>query len=148
MWGALLGCTGLLTYRAVNTLDDGRPPLYPVCAVRLGHPTRLDDMANWAPSRLAALLAVAAAPLIGGDPRRVAELDRDGQRHQPDAGQCEPHRGARGAPRRAPPTAGWKSGPSSVTAASTAADIHRAINLSGLSRWELSHFCVLPGDWP
>ena len=91
VWGALLGCTGLLTYRAVNTRDamvGHRSTRY----ARFGWAAaRLDDMANWAPSRLTALLAVAAAPLIGGDPRRAwRSWIRDGQRHpSPNAGQCE-----------------------------------------------------------
>lgn len=91
VWGALLGCTGLLSYRAINTLDamvGYRSARY----ARFGWAAaRLDDIANWAPARLTALLAVAAAPLAGGDPRRAwHSWIRYGKHHpSPNAGQCE-----------------------------------------------------------
>jgi adenosylcobinamide-phosphate synthase len=91
LWGAAAGLPGLLGYRAVNTLD-----------AMVGHRTRrherfgwaaarLDDLANWAPSRLTALLAAAAAPAVGGRPARTLRMwARYGHRHpSPNAGQCE-----------------------------------------------------------
>ncbi len=91
VWGALLGTAGLLGYRAVNTLDamvGHRSPRYE----RFGWAAaRLDDAANWLPARLTALLAVAAAPVVGGDVRRAwRSWLRYGDRHpSPNAGQCE-----------------------------------------------------------
>lgn len=91
VWGALAGVPGLLSYRAVNTLD-----------AMIGHRTaryrrfgwasaRLDDAANWLPARLAAALAVAGAPVVGGDPRVAGRVvRRDAARHpSPNAGQVE-----------------------------------------------------------
>ncbi|HXW43502.1 MAG TPA: adenosylcobinamide-phosphate synthase CbiB, partial [Streptosporangiaceae bacterium] len=91
LWGALSGSGGLCGYRAVNTLDamvGHHSPRYE----RFGWAAaRLDDVANWAPARLTALLAAACAPLAGGrrgDAWRAAA--RDGPRHpSPNAGWCE-----------------------------------------------------------
>ena len=62
VWGALSGPAGLAGYRAVNTLDSMvgyRSARY----ARFGWAAaRLDDVVNWAPSRLTGLLAVAFAP--------------------------------------------------------------------------------------
>ncbi|MFB9802469.1 cobalamin biosynthesis protein [Streptomonospora salina] len=91
LWGGLLGVPGLVGYRAANTLD-----------AMVGHPSaryerfgwaaaRLDDVANWAPARLTAALACAAAPVVGGSPSRALRVRvRDGARHpSPNAGHCE-----------------------------------------------------------
>jgi adenosylcobinamide-phosphate synthase len=91
VWGAVAGLPGLATYRAVNTLDSMvgyRSPRYQ----RFGWASaRLDDVLNWAPSRLTGLLAVACAPIAGGSPAAAwRALRDDGQRHpSPNAGQCE-----------------------------------------------------------
>ncbi|MFD6095911.1 cobalamin biosynthesis protein [Nocardiopsis flavescens] len=91
VWGALGGTAGLAGFRAVNTLDamvGHRSPRYR----RFGTPAaRLDDLAGWGPARLTALLAVAAAPLVGGDAVTALRIwRRDGDRHpSPNAGQCE-----------------------------------------------------------
>ncbi|SHJ37192.1 adenosylcobinamide-phosphate synthase [Nocardiopsis flavescens] len=91
VWGALGGTAGLAGFRAVNTLDamvGHRSPRYR----RFGTPAaRLDDLAGWGPARLTALLAVAAAPLVGGDAATALRIwRRDGGRHpSPNAGQCE-----------------------------------------------------------
>ncbi|MFL1428674.1 MULTISPECIES: cobalamin biosynthesis protein [unclassified Nocardiopsis] len=91
VWGALGGVAGLAGFRAVNTLDamvGHRSERYR----RFGTPAaRLDDVAGWAPARLTALLAVAAAPLVGGDAGRAWRVwRRHGDRHpSPNAGQCE-----------------------------------------------------------
>ncbi|MFC7328843.1 cobalamin biosynthesis protein [Marinactinospora rubrisoli] len=91
VWGALLGLPGLLGYRAVNTLDamvGHRSPRH----ARFGWAAaRLDDVANWAPARLTAAIAAAAAPLVGGSPSRAwRAVRRYGHRHpSPNAGQAE-----------------------------------------------------------
>ncbi|WP_460862901.1 adenosylcobinamide-phosphate synthase CbiB, partial [Nocardiopsis coralliicola] len=91
VWGALLGVPGLLGYRAVNTLDamvGHRSPRH----LRFGAPAaRLDDVVNWAPARLTALLTCLSAPVAGGDVRRALRvLRRDGARHpSPNSGHCE-----------------------------------------------------------
>ncbi|GGM90596.1 cobalamin biosynthesis protein CobD [Thermopolyspora flexuosa] len=91
VWGAIAGVPGLLGYRAINTLDamvGHRSPRY----ANFGWAAaRLDDAANLLPARLTAALAVLAAPVAGGSPRRaLAVLRRDGHRHpSPNAGRCE-----------------------------------------------------------
>jgi adenosylcobinamide-phosphate synthase len=90
-WGALAGIPGLLGYRVVNTLDamiGHRSPRYQ----RFGWAAaRLDDAANWLPARLAGLLTVAAAPLVGGPPRAAWRAwRRDARSHpSPNAGVVE-----------------------------------------------------------
>jgi adenosylcobinamide-phosphate synthase len=91
LWGAIGGLPGLVGYRAVNTLDamvGHRSVRYR----RFGTVSaRLDDLANLVPSRLAAALTVAAAPVVGGSPLRTLRVWlRDGARHpSPNSGQCE-----------------------------------------------------------
>lgn len=84
-WGAVAGIPGLMTYRAVNTLDamvGYRSPRYE----RFGWAAaRLDDVANWAPARITGGLVVLCS---GREAWRV--LRRDGARHpSPNAGRCE-----------------------------------------------------------
>ncbi|MCL6521947.1 MAG: adenosylcobinamide-phosphate synthase CbiB [Firmicutes bacterium] len=82
---------GALAYKAVNTLDSMvgyRSPRY----LHFGWASaRLDDLANWLPARLAALLAVAAAPLAGASAGRAwRTLRRDGRKHpSPNSGLGE-----------------------------------------------------------
>jgi adenosylcobinamide-phosphate synthase len=91
VWGAVAGTAGLAGYRAVNTLDSMvgyRSARY----ARFGWAAaRIDDVVNWAPSRLTGLLAVACAPAAGGRPAAAWKaLCRDGSRHpSPNAGRCE-----------------------------------------------------------
>ena len=91
LWGALGGPPGLAAYRAANTLDAmvGRhSPRYE----RFGWASaRLDDVVNWAPSRVTALLAAACAPAVGGRPAATWRIAMEyGPRHpSPTAGWCE-----------------------------------------------------------
>jgi adenosylcobinamide-phosphate synthase len=91
MWGGIFGLSGVVGYRAVNTLD-----------AMVGHRSdryrhfgwaaaRLDDAVNLAPARLSAVLSCALAPLVGGDAARAFRiLRRDGRKHpSPNAGRCE-----------------------------------------------------------
>jgi adenosylcobinamide-phosphate synthase len=52
---------------------------------------RADDVANWLPARLTALLTAGAAPLVGGSAAGALRTWwRDGGRHpSPNAGRCE-----------------------------------------------------------
>lgn len=91
VWGAMFGVPGLLTYRAINTLDamvGHRSPRYADFGWAAA---RTDDVANWLPARLTGLLTVACAPFVGGSPREAYRtLRRDGAAHpSPNAGRCE-----------------------------------------------------------
>ena len=91
LWGAVAGLPGLLAYRAVNTLDamvGHHSPRYE----NFGWASaRADDVANYLPARLTAVLTAAVAPVAGGSGRAaLATWRRDGRRHpSPNAGVCE-----------------------------------------------------------
>lgn len=91
VWAGIAGPAGALAYRAANTLDamvGYRSTRYR----RFGWAAaRLDDVLNWLPARLTARLAVALAPLVGGDAGRADEVARrDGRDHpSPNAGRVE-----------------------------------------------------------
>lgn len=91
LWAAVAGVPGVLAYRAVNTLDamiGNRSPRY----ARFGWAAaRLDDAANIAPARVAAVLTALCAPLAGGSPAgAVRAWRRDAGRHpSPNAGVVE-----------------------------------------------------------
>jgi adenosylcobinamide-phosphate synthase len=68
VWYALLGVPGAVAYRYANTCDAmlgyrGRYEYLGKAAARL------DDALGWLPARLTGLALVAAAPLVGADPR-------------------------------------------------------------------------------
>jgi adenosylcobinamide-phosphate synthase len=90
-WGAIAGIPGLLTYRAINTLD-----------AMVGHRSqryrhfgtasaRADDIANLIPARISAALTVLAAPAVSGSAREgIAAWRSDASAHpSPNAGRCE-----------------------------------------------------------
>jgi adenosylcobinamide-phosphate synthase len=91
VWGALAGPSGLVAYRAVNTLDamvGHHSPRYEEFGWASA---RLDDVANWLPARLTAVLAAACSPVVGGRPDTTLQVAREyGRRHpSPNAGWCE-----------------------------------------------------------
>lgn len=87
LWGAVAGVPGLLAYRMINTLDamvGYRNDRY----LRFGWASaRLDDVANYAPSRLTALLVLT----IGPDRRSgLTAVRNDAAAHpSPNAGVVE-----------------------------------------------------------
>ncbi|MFG1792062.1 cobalamin biosynthesis protein [Nocardia sp. NPDC049149] len=91
VWGGIAGVPGLLGYRAINTLDamigyrNARYRNFGWAAARV------DDVANLLPARLAGLLTVALAPLIGGRPAAAFRAWRhDAAKHpSPNAGVVE-----------------------------------------------------------
>jgi len=91
LWGAVAGVPGLLAYRAANTLDamvGYRSPRYREFGWASA---RLDDLLNLVPSRVAALLTAACAPVVGGSARDSWRAwRRDAKAHpSPNAGQVE-----------------------------------------------------------
>jgi adenosylcobinamide-phosphate synthase len=90
-WFAVAGVPGALAHRAVNTLDamvGNRSERYR----NFGWASaRLDDLANWAPARLTAALAILVAPSAGGNRLASARATlRDGPKHpSPNAGPIE-----------------------------------------------------------
>ncbi len=90
-WMLLGGAPLALAYKAVNTMDsmvgykNDRYLYFGRAAAKL------DDAANWLPSRLAALLLVAAAPLTGQNAKRAFAIwRRDRRKHaSPNSAQTE-----------------------------------------------------------
>jgi adenosylcobinamide-phosphate synthase len=91
IWGGLAGPAGMSAYRAVNTMDamvGHHSPRYE----RFGRASaRLDDVSNWLPARVTALLAAACSPAVSGKPERTWQTARTyGPQHpSPNAGWCE-----------------------------------------------------------
>jgi adenosylcobinamide-phosphate synthase len=90
-WLALLGLPGLIAYKAINTADS-----------MIGHrneryesfgwaAARLDDLVNWIPARLSALLLAVAAPVARGSINTAfSVVKRDASKHRsPNAGWPE-----------------------------------------------------------
>ena len=90
-WMLIGGAPLALAYKAVNTMDsmvgykNDRYLYFGRAAAKL------DDAANWLPSRLAALLLVAAAPLTGQNAGRAFAIwRRDRRKHaSPNSAQTE-----------------------------------------------------------
>lgn len=90
-WMLIGGAPLALAYKAVNTMDsmvgykNDRYLYFGRAAAKL------DDAANWLPSRLAALLLVAVAPLTGQNAKRaIAIWRRDRRKHaSPNSAQTE-----------------------------------------------------------
>jgi len=90
-YGLLFGPAGAMTYKAINTLDSMfgyKNERY----IRFGKfSARLDDVANYAPARIGALVVPVAARLVGLDWKRSWKiLWRDFRQHDsPNAGWPE-----------------------------------------------------------
>jgi len=91
IWGALAGPAGLSGYRAVNTLDAMVGHHSPQYELFGRASARLDDVANWVPARVTALLAAACSPAIGGrpGPTWLAACQYGPLHPSPNAGWCE-----------------------------------------------------------
>ena len=94
----LLGGAPLaLTYKAINTMDsmlgykNEKYLYFGRCAAKL------DDAANWLPSRLAALLWVAAAALTGNSARGAWRIWRRDRRRHASPNSAQPERACAGA---------------------------------------------------
>jgi adenosylcobinamide-phosphate synthase len=88
LWGAVSGAPGALGYRAVNTMDamvGHRSSRYE----RYGWASaRLDDLANWAPARITALLVMMVRPDRAGSVWQAVR--RDAPSHpSPNSGVAE-----------------------------------------------------------
>jgi adenosylcobinamide-phosphate synthase len=88
LWGVVAGAPGALGYRAVNTMDamvGHRSSRY----ARYGWASaRLDDLANWAPARITALLVMAVRPHRAGAVWQAVR--RDAPSHpSPNSGVAE-----------------------------------------------------------
>jgi len=88
LWGTLAGGIGALTYRAINTMD-----------AMVGHRSdrfeqfgwasaRLDDLVNWVPARVAAVLVALLRPRRAADIWRAVRSDAPGH-PSPNAGVVE-----------------------------------------------------------
>jgi adenosylcobinamide-phosphate synthase len=90
-WYLLLGLPGLLIYKAVNTADSMIGNRSPRHAAFGWAAARLDDLLNFIPARLSALLIVATAALAGCDARAASVVARrDAPNHKsPNAGWPE-----------------------------------------------------------
>ena len=85
-WFAILGVPGMLTYKMVNTLDSMigyKTERYKAFGCWAAH---IDDIANYIPARITALLMVIAA----GKPRLMGFVLRNGRNHaSPNSGYPE-----------------------------------------------------------
>lgn len=90
-WGAIVGVPGIVTHRALNTLDamvGHRNARY----ARFGTAAAVaDDAAAWIPARITGALACLAAPVVGGGTGAAWRIMcRDGAQHpSPNGGWCE-----------------------------------------------------------
>lgn len=89
--GAVGGVSGLVAYRAANTLDAMVGHMSPRYREFGWASARLDDVLNLVPARLSALLAALLAPIVGGSPRSAFKAwARDAGGHpSPNAGPVE-----------------------------------------------------------
>jgi adenosylcobinamide-phosphate synthase len=89
-YALIAGPVGAMVYRAINTLDS----MFGHKSERYLHfgwaPARIDDVANYIPSRLTAPLIALAAAGRGRCERSLRILSRDGRKHEsPNSGLAE-----------------------------------------------------------
>ena len=90
-WAALFGPLGAMLYKATNTMDS----MFGYKNERYYEfgwaAARLDDLANYAPSRLSAVIVILAAVLLGHSPQRAFHVwRRDRRCHaSPNSAQTE-----------------------------------------------------------
>lgn len=90
-WIMLFGPIGGFLYKAINTMDSMvgyKNDRY----LHFGrYPAKLDDLVNWIPARLSALLMIAAAALGGYDEKNALRIwKRDRKKHaSPNSAQTE-----------------------------------------------------------
>jgi adenosylcobinamide-phosphate synthase len=91
LWAALFGPLGAMLYKAINTMDS----MFGYKNERYHEfgwaPARLDDLANYIPARLTAILVILAATLLGHSPRAAFRIwRRDRRCHaSPNSAQTE-----------------------------------------------------------
>jgi adenosylcobinamide-phosphate synthase len=85
------GVPAAMAYKAINTLDSMIGHAEPPYAWFGTFSARLDDVANYVPSRITAALMAVSCPMVGGHPWQAVKTWRtDGRRHaSPNAGQVE-----------------------------------------------------------
>lgn len=90
-WAALFGPIGAMLYKSINTMDS----MFGYKNERYREfgwaPARLDDLANYVPARLTAVLVIVAATLLGLSPGRTFRIwRRDRRKHaSPNSAQTE-----------------------------------------------------------
>lgn len=91
VWAAGGGATGVLLYRAINTLDAMIGHTSPRYRQFGWAAAKLDDAANYVGARVAGALVVLCAPLVGGSPSgAIRAWRRDAAAHpSPNAGVVE-----------------------------------------------------------
>jgi adenosylcobinamide-phosphate synthase len=91
MWAAVAGPLGALLYKAVNTMDSMFGYKNERYLLFGWAPARLDDLANYLPARLTAVLVVLAAGLLGHSPLGSFRIWRRDRRchSSPNSAQTE-----------------------------------------------------------
>lgn len=96
-WLAIGGPVAVMAYKAVSTLDSMvgyRSPRY----LRMGWASaRMDDLLNYIPARVTALLLVLAAPLVGCSWRGAARITLRDRLNHPSPNSGHPEAAAAGA---------------------------------------------------
>jgi adenosylcobinamide-phosphate synthase len=149
LWGALFGPAGVVAHRVVNTLD-AMVGHHSARYERFGYAAaRLDDLAGLLPARLTAVLAALLAGRVGGERKQAWRIwRRDASAHpSPNAGPCEAaFAGALGV-RLGGPTVypyGLSARPWLGDGRDPgAADVHRAVALSGDITYAAALLCAL-----
>jgi len=153
-WYLVAGLPGLIAYKAVNTADSMIGDRTERHAAFGWAAARLDDLANWLPARISALIIAAAASFAGNGARALKAARDDAARHaSPNAGWPEAATAgalalALGGPRRYANDevkGAWLNRDGSHDADS--ADIERAIGLMNRAWAVLLALCLALAIW-